>query len=359
MNITYPYTHNFGNMPSMYHIASLGLGKPYPKLDHHHMLMNHESIAAHGYPSVDYGRNVYDNNLNYSYFSFHEQQPLVKGGNNNTYLSFHQQKVLLQGGNNPYLSFHQQQGLVQCGMLSQFEPQVHDFHPIECLPRELAEDGASGVEVRVTLIRTEIIIKLIVCRACYGVLRIVVENGAKGARVVPPELAHEPWCSRTLLSTNDEGKRKYSKLAHEPLCSCKDILSIERQTRSGSFVFGSEETDHKKKRKRSKRKNVTSDDDDSHESHIEDRKEAKRICKEERKLKKEEKHRRREERRHIKASRRTAKLKLKVGGNFSPSLDLDKSHDSREEALSNPKKLEIKLREKAFESLRAKNGVGH
>nr|GEV83293.1 agamous-like MADS-box protein AGL82 [Tanacetum cinerariifolium] len=128
MNITYPYMHNFGNMPSMYHVTGLGLGKPYPKLDHRHMLMNRESMAAHGYPSVDYGRNVYDNNLNHSYLSFHQQQPLVKGGNNNPYLSFHQQKALLQGGNNLYLSFHQQQGLVQGGMLSQFEPQEHDFH---------------------------------------------------------------------------------------------------------------------------------------------------------------------------------------------------------------------------------------
>nr|GFB73048.1 hypothetical protein [Tanacetum cinerariifolium] len=97
----------------------LGSGKPDPELDHRHMLRNREPMAAHGYPSVDYGRNVYDNNLNHS---------LVQGGNNNPYLSFHQQKALLQGGNNPYLSLHQQQGLVQGGMLSQFEPQEHDFH---------------------------------------------------------------------------------------------------------------------------------------------------------------------------------------------------------------------------------------
>nr|GEV83291.1 hypothetical protein [Tanacetum cinerariifolium] len=139
----------------------------------------------------------------------------------------------------------------------------------------------------------------------------------------------------------------------------KALPTVERQTRSGSFVSGSEETDHKKKHKRSKRKDVTSDDDDSHDSHIEDKKEAKRRHKEERKLKKEEKHRRREERRHRKASCRIAKLKLKAGEDVSPSSDLDKSHDSREEAFSDLKKLEIKLREKAFESFRAKKGVGH
>nr|GFA47710.1 agamous-like MADS-box protein AGL82 [Tanacetum cinerariifolium] len=127
MNIISPYTHNFGNIPSMYHFAGLGLGKPDPKLDHRRMLMNRKPMAAHGYPSVDYRRNLYDNNLNHSYLSFHQQQPLVQDGNN-PYLSFHQQKPLLQGGNNPYLSFHQQQALVQGGMLSQFEPQEHDFY---------------------------------------------------------------------------------------------------------------------------------------------------------------------------------------------------------------------------------------
>nr|GEV55885.1 40S ribosomal protein S3-1-like [Tanacetum cinerariifolium] len=255
MNITYPYPHNFGNMSSMYHFVGLGLGKPDHELDHHHMLMNHEPMAVHGYPSVDYGRNVYDNNLNHSYLSFHQQQ----GGNNNPYLSFHQQKPLLQGGNNPYFSFHQQQGLVQGGMLSQFEPQEHDFHASnggagdfvadrvfftelnEVLPRELAEDGSSGVEsgLHVCVLRsssrmirekrrritelTSLVQKrfkfpetmwsftpnelttkgsvplprpshcefaiqasrraccpqLIVCRACYGVIRFIVENGAK------------------------------------------------------------------------------------------------------------------------------------------------------------------------------------
>nr|GEW45687.1 hypothetical protein [Tanacetum cinerariifolium]GEZ25585.1 hypothetical protein [Tanacetum cinerariifolium] len=140
--------------------------------------------------------------------------------------------------------------------------------------------------------------------------------------------------AQTRTSTNDDGRRKYSKLEHEPLCSRKDILSskrervpekgykvnginqeavkltkalptVERQTRSGSFNSGSEETDHKKKRKR--------------------------------KLKKEETRRRWEERRHKKDSRQTAKLKLKAGRDVSPSLDLDKSHDSREEALSDSK----------------------
>nr|GEX77185.1 serine/arginine repetitive matrix protein 1 isoform X1 [Tanacetum cinerariifolium] len=168
--------------------------------------------------------------------------------------------------------------------------------------------------------------------------------------------------SMTRTSTNDKGRRKYSKLAHKPLCSRKDILSskrervpekgykvnginqeavkltkalptVESHTRSGSFDSGSKETGHKKKHKRWKRKDVTSNDDDSQDSRIEDRKEAKRRCKEERKLKKEDKHRRREEMRHKKDSRQTAKLKIKAGRDVSPSPDLDKSHVVRRHCL--------------------------
>ncbi|KAJ1386723.1 hypothetical protein SESBI_40579 [Sesbania bispinosa] len=87
----------------------------------------------------------------------------------------------------------------------------------EVLTRELVGDGYSGVEVRVTPVRTEIIIKatrtqavlgekgrrirelasvmslsatykifggLAVRRACYGVLRFVMESGAKGCEVI-------------------------------------------------------------------------------------------------------------------------------------------------------------------------------
>ncbi|KAA8523300.1 hypothetical protein F0562_009723 [Nyssa sinensis] len=86
----------------------------------------------------------------------------------------------------------------------------------EVLTRELAEDGYSGVEVRVTPMRTEIIIRatrtqnvlgekgrrireltsvaeslrykllggLAVRRACYGVLRFIMESGAKGCEVI-------------------------------------------------------------------------------------------------------------------------------------------------------------------------------
>uniref|UniRef100_A0ACB8FFN3 40S ribosomal protein S3 n=1 Tax=Sphaerodactylus townsendi TaxID=933632 RepID=A0ACB8FFN3_9SAUR len=91
-----------------------------------------------------------------------------------------------------------------------FKAELNEF-----LTRELAEDGYSGVEVRVTPTRTEIIIPLqiqlyaekvatrglcaiaqaeslrykllgglAVRRACYGVLRFIMESGAKGCEVV-------------------------------------------------------------------------------------------------------------------------------------------------------------------------------
>nr|GEW45689.1 agamous-like MADS-box protein AGL82 [Tanacetum cinerariifolium] len=125
MNIISPYTAGLD--------LGLGLGKPDPELNHRHMLMNRELMAAYGYPSVDYGRNV------------------------------------------------------------TLADRVFFAELNEVLPRELAEDGSSGVEVRVTRMRIEIIINVPVPKmflvkfinlACYGVLRFVVENGAKGARYV-------------------------------------------------------------------------------------------------------------------------------------------------------------------------------
>lgn len=128
----------------------------------------------------------------------------------------------------------------------------------------------------------------------------------------------------------------------------------------------------KRKHKRSKRH----ESDDGHsDSELEGRKEAKRRKKEEKRLRKEERRRRREERRHKKEERRAGKTKLKSVGTVSPPSDLERNHvgyssdsarvprrDSRssdnEEEESEQMKLEIALREKALETLRAKKGSG-
>ncbi|XWS74094.1 hypothetical protein CRYUN_Cryun02cG0186000 [Craigia yunnanensis] len=131
---------------------------------------------------------------------------------------------------------------------------------------------------------------------------------------------------------------------------------------SGSEGSDKRRTKHKEKRKhkRSERREVTSDDDSSNDSEIEDRKEAKRRRKEEKRSRKEEKRKRREERRRRREKRRAEKLKMKGQDDDSNS---DGKHAARrnasddEEAETEQKQLEIELRKKALESLKAKKGI--
>ncbi|XP_028775678.1 serine/arginine repetitive matrix protein 1 isoform X4 [Neltuma alba] len=119
----------------------------------------------------------------------------------------------------------------------------------------------------------------------------------------------------------------------------------------------------KRKHKRSERK-VASDEESSYDSELENRKEAKRRKKEERKLRKEEKRRRREERRRRKEERRAEKLKMKsrTDGYTSDEEEAERKDFRRsddEETPSDQKKLEIELRNKALESLKAKKGLNN
>ncbi|KAJ6691821.1 SERINE/ARGININE REGULATED NUCLEAR MATRIX PROTEIN [Salix purpurea] len=147
------------------------------------------------------------------------------------------------------------------------------------------------------------------------------------------------------------------------------VEKVQHSNGSGALDPGSKESDKHKPEKREKSKHktshrheVASDDDGSYGSEIEERKEAKRRRKEEKKLRKEEKHRRREERRHRRELRRAEKLRLKDRDNASSSSDEQvgrrESHPSDdEERESYQKKLEIELRKKALESLKAKKGI--
>jgi serine/arginine repetitive matrix protein 1 len=144
---------------------------------------------------------------------------------------------------------------------------------------------------------------------------------------------------------------------------------VHHSNGSGALDSGSKESDkhraekrEKSKHKRLHRLEVASDDDGSHGSEIEERKEVKRRRKEQKKLRKEEKHRRREERRRRREERRAEKLKLKDCGDASSSDDEHvgrrESHPSDDEEIeSDQKKLEIELRKKALESLKAKKGI--
>ncbi|XP_011032245.1 PREDICTED: serine/arginine repetitive matrix protein 1-like isoform X2 [Populus euphratica] len=166
-----------------------------------------------------------------------------------------------------------------------------------------------------------------------------------------------------LNSSKDSDKHPKSETA--PVTAEK----VHHSNGSGALDSGSKESDkqraekrEKSKHKRSHRLEVASDDDGSYGSEIEERKEAKRRRKEEKKLRKEEKHRRREERRRRREERRAEKLKLKDCGDASSS---DDEHVGRresrpiddEEIESDQKKLEIELRKKALESLKAKKGI--
>ncbi|KAL8055932.1 hypothetical protein ABFX02_04G087600 [Erythranthe guttata] len=147
--------------------------------------------------------------------------------------------------------------------------------------------------------------------------------------------------------------------------------------RNGSLDSSSKETgEHgvktkeKRKHKKSGRQEVESDDYSSNDSYG-DKKDSKRRRKEEKKLKKEEKRRRRGERHRRRDERHAEKLKLKSGdaGSLSPDLAQDQSEDESvrrnsranniQETEFEQKKLEIELREKALESLRAKKGFGN
>ncbi|KAL8548892.1 hypothetical protein ACS0TY_007960 [Phlomoides rotata] len=122
----------------------------------------------------------------------------------------------------------------------------------------------------------------------------------------------------------------------------------------------------KRKHKKSEIRDVESDDYSSYDSY-EERKDAKRRKKEEKKLKKEERRRRREEKHRRRDERRAEKLKLKSSdADLAQDLSEDeivKRRESRasnnKESASEQKRLEIELREKALESLRAKKGFGN
>lgn len=143
---------------------------------------------------------------------------------------------------------------------------------------------------------------------------------------------------------------------------------IDHSNQSGALDSGSEDSDkrrsggkEKRKNKRPERQEVTSDDDYSYDSEIE-RKEAKRRRKEEKRSRKEKKRRRREERRHRREERRAEKQKVKNSGDASASdgehvagREFHSSDNEETEAVQ--KKLEIELRKKALETLKAKKGI--
>ncbi|KAM0999401.1 hypothetical protein ACFX13_006273 [Malus domestica] len=216
-----------------------------------------------------------------------------------------------------------------------------------------------------------------------------MKSGKSSGRVVPesPDQQQAPTIYKDSLRgemqnpdegrKSDEKNRSHSKNSkdsdrHRKTGSVhSSIEKVDHSNRSGIVDSGSTESEKcrggekgKRKNKRSERQEVTSDDDYSNDSEIDERKDAKRRKKEERRSRKEKKRRRREERRRRKEERRAGKMK---GKNYSDASASDGEHVGRRELHSNDneekedgqKKLEIELRKKALESLKAKKGISH
>lgn len=185
----------------------------------------------------------------------------------------------------------------------------------------------------------------------------------------------ESFSGEKLIESYDADSKKSGEKNHSHSSFAKGSdqhgkLEVAQAKQSASCDSGSEESSRhrregkdKRKHKRSERK-VASDEESSYDSELENRKEAKRRKKEERKLRKEERRRRREERRRRKEERRAEKLKMKSKAEDYTSDDeeaerMDFHRSDNEETPSDQKKLEIELRNKALESLKAKKGLNH
>ncbi|KAF0932738.1 hypothetical protein E2562_012079 [Oryza meyeriana var. granulata] len=136
---------------------------------------------------------------------------------------------------------------------------------------------------------------------------------------------------------------------------------------SGKHRSHSGKRKHKKAHKHKRHYDDSSDESDSES----DGKESKRRRKEEKRLRKEERRRRREDRHRRRADRQASKLKLKCAETVDMASDLEKDRESDSDAdvrkkgsytgreESDQQKLEIELREKALESLKAKKAINH
>ncbi|CAN6442794.1 unnamed protein product [Victoria cruziana] len=159
----------------------------------------------------------------------------------------------------------------------------------------------------------------------------------------------------------------------------RSINNVEHARQMDTYESDDEENERsrhhnsdskKHKREGIERKHKSHDDSDAL-SQDDERKEAKRRRKKEKKMRKEEKRRRREERHQRREEQRATKMKGRSNdaeshekshkdGSFSDGDGHEISHhsDAEDKELSQ-RKLEIELRKKALESLRAKKAISH
>lgn len=195
-----------------------------------------------------------------------------------------------------------------------------------------------------------------------------------GAEIPQPKspMYKESFPGEKLIESYDVDRKKSGEKKHLHSSFSKgsdkhDKAEVSPVKKNAPYDSSSEESGRHRREGKDKRKHkrkVASDEESSDDSDLENRKEVKRRKKEERKLRKEEKRRRREERRRKKEERRAEKLKMKnKTDRYSSDEDEAERKDFRrndiEESPSDPKKLEIELRNKALESLKAKKGLNH
>nr|ABW81113.1 proline-rich protein [Boechera divaricarpa] len=161
----------------------------------------------------------------------------------------------------------------------------------------------------------------------------------------------------SLRAENSEGKSRplSNKVKDSEQVEKEDNSDLDANLSSDSKENSRHRTKDKKRRKdkRSSRQEVSSDDKGSSDSDLEDRKEAKRRRKEEKKTRKEEKKRKREERRRKREERRGGKLKHKNRdhSDTSEGEEAETYPKNKKGEESDPKRLEIELRNKALDKI--------
>uniref|UniRef100_A0A7N0UP71 PWI domain-containing protein n=1 Tax=Kalanchoe fedtschenkoi TaxID=63787 RepID=A0A7N0UP71_KALFE len=117
------------------------------------------------------------------------------------------------------------------------------------------------------------------------------------------------------------------------------------------------ESGKKRKHKGSSRRHEVTSDDDSSESEADEKKDVKRRRKEDKRLRREKRRQRHVEKRHKKEERCGGKHHLKSRKYDDAGIG-EKIHDKSDGEEEEKKKLEVELRKKALESLKAKKGIG-
>ncbi|PKA61929.1 hypothetical protein AXF42_Ash008761 [Apostasia shenzhenica] len=183
-------------------------------------------------------------------------------------------------------------------------------------------------------------------------------GGARGQRSSLVNVHDEGNSARKVATENYQEKEHAMTNNNQP--SINDVLPRLKVT---NYEEDNREREHDK-RHRKKFDNPGKDMEESSDtdSEVEDRKEAKR--KKEKRLRKEEKRRRREERHRRRLERRAAKQKAKANDAAIPRSIFERHQRVGNElegdagdTMLEQKRLEIELREKALESLRAKKAI--